>query len=95
MCFTAIPGRTGLLVARDVAAPVKRKKAIQHTVAPSGQLAAVGNIGSRFYGGSREKKKKDRPLLLSHMRMNIRAQNAKQHSRVHPKHESLYREVRA
>lgn len=92
MCFTAIPGKTGLPATRNVPTPTRKQKPNQvpkKVAAPKKTATAVLIENPSFIGGTLQKKNEN-TKTYSQYKQNVRAQNAKQHSlRVRPLRESL------
>jgi len=87
MCFIAIPGQTGCLALRNVP-PTRLRAAVMQTPGRIGSVLPRGE--TRFSGGTLVKKSSV-SRGSSRQAENIRAQNAKQHSRVRPKRTTIRR----
>lgn len=99
MCYTAIPGQTGCLAARDMAPPTPRKHLIQAPAKPAArpEVRTMHRGEPSFVGGSVGK------TMLSwqkgtdkyyRQKRNLRATNARQHSRTRPKRKTIRRNFR-
>lgn len=101
MCYTAIPGQTGYLAARGIVLEPRKKKVIQIQSLPAKaakpEIRVMYRDEPSFVGGPLGK------TMLSwqkgtdkyyRQKRNLRATNARQHSRLRPKRKTIRRNFR-
>lgn len=81
LCVVVIPGQTGCLAIREVPAPRRSKKVETLNRIAAQKKAAVAEVDEpHFHGGTLEKKSKN-TMTYRRYKRNVRAHNARQHTR--------------
>lgn len=93
MCYTAIPGQTGCLAARNMVF-VPRARVIQSQKSAAKPQIRTMLRGESSFGGGPLEKKNESDKSSRQYKMNVRAANAKQHSRMRPKRTTIRRNFR-